>query len=252
MLAWTNEADNFAWSFLIYFLSFILVGAIFTYLIVHAVWQQNAVADAASEEPPQSILPLPVSQAWLAVRSTDLKAVQAALKLHNAQSCAWSDGRSQLESHDFVLSPPVDGWILVFGPGLIDPQDDVDACFVSLTRLSRELGEVQYLSFHSVLNHHSWVKALSGRIVRGYAFAGSVLWNQGESTAAERELKMELFQYGDDSALKLYQQQPQSANNAEKVIRLAALWSIDPGVLDNSQLAMAKGVVGDQATPRAR
>lgn len=244
--------DAAAWTLLACFFGVMLLVAVFTLLIVREVRKQNAATFAPSGEPSEGILPQPISRAWLAVRSTDLQAVQSALHLQHTQTCLWSEGKAQLEDHDFVLSPPVDGWILVFGPGLIDPQDDVDACFLFLNRLSRELGEVQYFSFHRVLNHHSWVKALSGRIVRGYAFAGTVLWNQGEPTAAERELKMELFQYGDESMRKLYNQQPQSANNAEKVIRLAALWSLDPGVLENSELATAKGLTGKQASSRPR
>lgn len=245
MTTGSEGPDAMAWTLLACFFGVVLVASCFAYLIIREVKKQNAFTAPLPDEPAQSILPRPASQAWLAVRSTDLQAVQTALHLHNPQSCLWSDGKAQLDEHDFVIAPPVEGWILVFGPGLIDPQDDADASFHFLTRLSRELGEVQYLSYHRVLNHHSWVKALGGRIVRGYAFADSVLWNQGEPTAAERELKMELFQYFDDATRKLYQQQPLAASNADKVTRLAALWSVDPGVLENSELAAAKGLFGN-------
>ena len=57
---------------------------------------------------------------WLAVRAPDPAAVRAVLPAPD----------------EFFISPPVNGWVIVTGPGLPDPGDDVDGCFRFLTRRS--------------------------------------------------------------------------------------------------------------------
>ena len=59
---------------------------------------------------------------WLAVRSLEPETVRAALPDKDA----------------FSISPRVNGWVIVIGPGLPDPGEDVDACHLFLTALSRE------------------------------------------------------------------------------------------------------------------
>src|SRR5947209_10984927 len=65
--------------------------------------------------------------AWLAIKSRNLLAVQSVLGLHNVKSCSWFEGIASDES--LFVAPPVNGWILVMGAGLPDPSDDVDASF---------------------------------------------------------------------------------------------------------------------------
>ncbi len=68
---------------------------------------------------------------WLAVRSLEPQTVRATLK----------------DKNEFFISPRVNGWVIVTGRGLPNPSDDVDACHLFLTALSRELGHVQF--FHT-------------------------------------------------------------------------------------------------------
>src|SRR3954451_5848153 len=93
---------------------------------------------------------------WLAVKGKNSKRVQRALGLHDAIPCSWEQGLTEAQHHKLFVSPPVNGWILVVGSGLPEPDDDVDKCFFFLRQCSRKLGHVQYYSVNRVLNHHAW------------------------------------------------------------------------------------------------
>ena len=125
---------------------------------------------------------------WLAIRSRDLLAVQAALSLHNARPCSWLEGFANADR--LFIAPPVKGWILVTGAGLPEPGHDVDACFRFVLDLSRKLGEVQFFNANRAFHNHAWVRAHNGRILRAYAWAGTTLWQQGPMTRSEMEWRL--------------------------------------------------------------
>lgn len=179
---------------------------------------------------------------WLAVRCRSAHAVQIALGLNNVQPCTWSEGLS--DDDKLFIAPPVKGWVLIIGSGLPDPADDVDACFRFLTGLSHKLGQVQFFIANRVLGHHAWVRVEAGRVVRGYAWAGKTIWNQGSDTRAEAEFGLKCFPYFEspDQMLNL---SDMAFTNVEKVSQLAAYWSIDPGSVDESLFEHAYGIAGE-------
>ena len=148
------------------------------------------------------------------------------------------------------ISPPVTGWVLVVGSLVPDPGEDVDLCFRFLQKLSLELGEVQFFSVNRAVGHHAWARFERGRVIRGYAWAGETLWNQGPRTWAERKLGMKCCDYGQT------QERPagleRSSANTEKVPLLASIWSVDPASIDDGALTDALGIAGDlsPASPR--
>ena len=172
-------------------------------------------------------------------------AVQSALALHNPKPCSWLEGLSGEGEQKLFVSPPVFGWILVMGPALPDPSDDVDACFRLLMELSRRLGQVQFFSANGMLNQHAWVQAESGHIVRGYAWAGQTLWNQGDRTQAERDLKMKCYEYAELADGLEFGSAKSGVDNSEKVHLLAARWSVDPETIDEGLLERQWGIVGE-------
>jgi len=180
-------------------------------------------------------------QTWLAIKSRNLEMVQRALSLHDAKPCLWMDGLAG-EKRLFV-APPVSGWILIFGPALPEPDDDVDACFRFLLNLSHKLGQVQYFSVNSALNYHAWARMDAGQVVRGYAWAGKTLWNQGEKTPQEIALGMRCMDYS--TILEVSSFGGGDFGNAEKVHMLAAQWSIDPEKIDESLMEHEWGVAGE-------
>jgi hypothetical protein len=180
---------------------------------------------------------------WLAIKSRSVLAVQTALGLHNAKPCSWIEGF--MSDRKLFIAPPVKGWILVMGSGLPDPSDDVDSCFRFITALSRQLGHVQLFSTNRVVNHHAWVHARSGRVIRAYAWAGKTLWHQGRRTAAEGELGLKCFDYHETAERPLFGQPDILAANAEKVPLLAARWSLDPAKIEEAFLEKERGVAGE-------
>jgi hypothetical protein len=180
---------------------------------------------------------------WLAVKSRSLLAVQSALGLSNAKPCSWSDGLAGEEK--LFIAAPVKGWIVVMGSGLPDPGEDVDKCFRFVMDLSRRLGQVQFFSASPVVQHHAWIRADCGRVVRAYAWGGRTLWQQGAVTPAELELGLKSFEYYEAPEKPAFGHPDVLALNTEKVPLLAARWSLDPARVDERSLQEPCGVAGE-------
>jgi hypothetical protein len=184
---------------------------------------------------------------WLAVRSLNPKAVQAALGLDHFAPCPWAEG--MMGGHGFFIGQPVNGWIIVTGSGLPDPGRDVDVCFYFLTGLSRKFGHVQFFQAERTLHHHAWIRVENGAVTRAYAWAGETVWNEGPKTAAETELSMKCFGYGEHPPANSWAAAEWTATNVAKVPLLAARWSLDPARIDERLRNHAGGVAGELSRP---
>jgi hypothetical protein len=177
---------------------------------------------------------------WVAVRTASPEAVKNALGLDHAAPCSWAEGLNG--GHEFFISPRVHDWVVVTGMGLPNPTDDVDATFIFLTALSRQLGHVQYFYASRLLQHHAWARLDDGCVTRAYAWTGETVWNQGLTTLPEKEADMKLFDYGDHAATIL-----DAEMNFEKVPQLAARWSLDPAQVRQNTFLQKLGVAGESA-----
>jgi hypothetical protein len=182
---------------------------------------------------------------WIAVKCANIQKVQAALGLNNPRLCPLSEGFSKLNERKLFLSPPIKGWILIVGHSLPDVAEDADKVFRFLMRIANELGSIQYFSANRVVNHHAWVRIENNRVYRAYAWAGETLWNQGDRTAAERELEMRCYNYGDAPIPFPFTARDSNVANTDKVMQLAARWSVDPIAVNNQNLKAAFGIAGD-------
>ena len=191
-------------------------------------------------------LPYNQPKAWLAIRNRNVDAVLESLGLENVTPCSWEDGLAETDGRKLFVSPPLGGWVLVFGSSLPEPGDDVDSLFRFVTGLSARLGHVQYFYSDSVLYQHAWAKSEYGRILRGFAWTDHTIWNQGGFTMAEGQLGMICPEYGeqveDDS---LFGQPEFVAANAERVPALAARWSVDLSSVDARVFDRERGVAGE-------
>ena len=174
---------------------------------------------------------------WVAVRAASPEAVKSALGLNRFEPCSWTEGLQG--GHDFFISPRVHGWVIVTGLGVPNPTDDVDATFLFLTALSRQLGHVQYFYASRLLHHHAWARLDDGCVTRAYAWAGETVWNQGTETLPEIEADVKLFGYGEHAATIL-----DAEMNFEKVPQLAARWSLDPAEVKMHSLRSSTGIAG--------
>ena len=157
----------------------------------------------------------PRPNTWLAVRSLEPETVRAALK----------------DKEDFNISRRVNGWVIVTGPGLPNPGEDVDSCHLFLTALSRELGHIQFFHMEKFSAHHAWARMDDGCVTRAYAWAGESIWNQGAKTLAENGLGMKCSGYGEDAETESWVKKEKASVNVEKIPLLAARWSLDPEIL---------------------
>src|SRR6185503_12168685 len=108
------------------------------------------------------------------------------------------------------------------------PASDVDAAFHFLTRLSREVGEVQFFSADRVLNFHSWIRVREGRVIRAYAWADGTIWNEGRVSLDERLLGLRSRAYAEEVEPLAYGETSPDQINCERVVLLARRWSLDP------------------------
>lgn len=182
---------------------------------------------------------------WLAIKCSTLDRVQAALGVHNPTPCPLSEGFSRLSDRKLFISPAIKGWILVVGNSLPDPADDIDKLYRFLMRIADDLGSVQFFCADRVLNHHAWVRIENNRVYRAYAWAGETLWNQGDATAAERALDLKCFSYGEAPLPFPFTGRDSLITNTDKVIQLAARWSVDPLAVNNQALQADLGITGD-------
>lgn len=197
--------------------------------------------DSSAPWRPAGVLLVPAR--WMAVRAHGVREVREALGLSNATPCSLEDGLAGNHQQAIFLAPPVNGWILISGPGIPDPAEDIDEVYHLLRHLSIKLGSAQYFGFNRALGHHGWAWARGGGIVRAFAWAGNTVWNEGDITPAERALRVRCPGYTDPA--------PQSnlardtlLSNLEKVPLLAARWSVDP-VSVHQQIPQAVGVAGE-------
>ncbi|MDB6125294.1 MAG: hypothetical protein JWQ71_4287 [Pedosphaera sp.] len=232
----------------------LVTGMFLTFLVI--VWRRRQlnsgmpqVEDHKEPSPYQpsgfrhSILRRP--SCWLAIRNRNLLTVQSALALHNSKPCSWVDGLAGNGEQKLFLSPPVNGWILVIGSALPEPNEDVDVCFRFLVDLSRKVGHVQLFSANSMLNHHAWAQVENGHVVRAYAWAGRTLWNQGKTTQPEKDLAMKCYDYTEIPDISPFGSSEPIATNSDKVHFLAARWSIDPDEIDERFIEQEWGIVGE-------
>ena len=251
------QPDIIAQGLIIVFLSVLLIAVVVVLAVLG--WLRRKVKAAARAPVPAEVAstgqPLhdshhfsaKRSQSWLAIRSTDVDAVQSALGLHDPRPCSWAEGLLSDAEQRLFVSPPVSGWILVIGPALPDPADDVDKSFRFICDLSRKLGYVQFFHVNSVLDHHAWVRADCGRIGRAYAWAERTLWNQGPVTPAELALAVKCLGYGETPEPALFSRAEAEPGNSEKVHLLAARWSLDPAAIDARFIGREHGVVGEMS-----
>jgi hypothetical protein len=203
------------------------IGGLMVWLIRRYPRRPLRVSDM---EIPEPVLSMPQPEgwsgplrpsSWIAIRTHRVAAVQAALNLTQSDRLALD------HSSSFSVSAPTNGWVLVQGPQLPQPEEDVDACFRLVVNLSRKFGHAQFFSANPLLYYHAWARAERGRIIRAYAWAGKTLWLQGLQTNEEKRLGLACFDY-DEAEHHAAGQMEAAADNIEKIPLLAARWSVDP------------------------
>ncbi len=183
---------------------------------------------------------------WMAFRTRNMGVVRNALGVTNAEVCSWEQGLSKATERNLFITPPIRGWILVFGHYLPNPSDDIDTFYKLMRNVSTEVGEVQFFCLDAVVHEHAWVRLIDGNVVRSYVWAESVLWNEGKPSSAELSLRMHSFDYGDQSDTESLADMNQKLEyNLEHLHALAARWSLDPLRVEPKDFASEFGLTGE-------
>ncbi len=250
----TQEADIAAW-LLLSLLTGTLLFSLFMLLVIRSIRQRMSLL--CGSRPPRRPRPalggagggsthfLDRLQGWVAVRSSSPEAVRDALGLESSAYCSWAEesGGPSPECRLFI-TPPAGEWILVFGPRLPTPDEDIDRCFRFLSHLSLGLGEAQYFYSDTATFQHAWARMVDGRVVRAYAWYGKTLWNQGRRTDAECKTRVRTYAYEEAPPATALGMQDVYRRNAEQVFALAGRWSINPRQISLS-LSLSPGLSGD-------
>jgi hypothetical protein len=107
---------------------------------------------------------------------------------------------------------------------------------------------------HRVIELHVWGRVLQGNLIRGYAFVGErgqTLWDEGEMTKEEQELRFKFFDERSAQAQteQYWNREDLAYPDEDCVIRLASKWSLDPTMLDEQFREMGWGLLGQFSPP---
>lgn len=228
----------------------VLIGAV-AMITVHRhqlrQWRrQNRLVDPLTQltSARRRAVAFPLPNRWIAIRSSNTPHLRAVLSLRGP-AVGWSDALSRARDRELFLSPAVDGWSFVIGGALPDPAIDVDAVYRMLVGLSREIGEVQFFSLDRVLGFHGWARLRDGRVLRGYAWAGETLWNEGRMTLDERLLGFRCHDYGEEPPVVQYGETNPAITNTERVPLLARRWGMELAAA-TEMLLQQEGVESDE------
>ncbi len=208
----------------------------------------------ASEKPDQPIS-FGYKCSWLAIKSEHPLDVVAALALRHVRLANWKSGIEAAYAGEVFISPPLDGWILAVSRNFPWPGGAQfgDPCTPFLRPLAHLFPEVQFLATHRVVETHAWARLVNGTILRQYAYSGEsgeILWNVGTPTDEEvalllkQEDRLRAFWGPEDVDAIVTGDEPFLMPSESDVMRMAAVWSIDPSQLRDRNLGLSVGHVG--------
>ena len=71
------------------------------------------------------------------------------------------------------------------------------------------------------------------------------MWNEGRMTSAELEMEMKCYAYFEPPPQPLWAPSEPERPNAEKVLALAARWSLDPSAIEDIASREGPGIAGE-------
>jgi hypothetical protein len=251
----------------------------FLFCSYHARWEEAMPSFDQTPDKPQGF---GFKVLWFAVKASDPTSVLDTLKLGEVAPANWASGLAAVYGGDgwVFASPPISGWILVVGSRLPYPtnetHDDSGKRFdVLFSRLMQRFDDVQFFGSHRVSDFVTWARAVNGKPMRTFAWSGSngeVLANVGERTPEEAKLgiiNLTGLSLSDavDKIFKIVGEQQDEADalvasglsrrealarvrqngrgnfpSETDVVKLAALWSIDPSRLEEQDHPVGLGL----------
>lgn len=197
---------------------------------------------------------------WFAVRTTDSLSVLNALGVRAGVPANWETGMAAAYGGSYspnkkrwlFVSPPVKGWVFIVGSSLPYPvmhtpdrHNGIGQKFDNVfSRLSSHFSEVQFFGSYRVVGFVAWARAQNGRTLRVFAFGdGDVYANVGDQTLEEASLGFPNLNglSTRDATERLFGLEKALPDEAD-VLKLAALWSLDPGQFPGDDAQPGLGV----------
>lgn len=200
---------------------------------------------------PDKPVPFGYRMSWLAVRTSDMRALIGALGMPLVQRANWNTGLGTVyhpsfgETHIYV-TPPVNGWMFVVGLALPQPLGPgfADKTTPLLLRLAAIFPEVQYYSSCPALDFYAWARFKGGKLLRAFAINDEgVVWDAGKPTKEEQGLGLRMFEPRKGRRKKDAEAEMPSYPTEAHVLHLASCWSLDPTSLSGAKADLALGVI---------
>jgi hypothetical protein len=192
--------------------------------------------------------------AWIAIKADDPEKVAKALKISELRIANWRSGLAIADdyylSHVFI-SPVIKGWVFVIGLALPSSGDSCheEKCLPFLEEIGQTFDAVFFFCTHRIVEYHAWARVDKGKISRAYAYLGErgeSIWNIGEKTIEEQNLKFKFFAdephegEGDD----YWKREDLTFPDEDDVIKIAEAWTLNPLEFEEMRLPISTGFVG--------
>ena len=195
---------------------------------VGAMSVEGANGDGNDSNRADAMVGFGYKQAWLAVRNADPDQLTKTMGLRDLGEVSWRSGvdLAYLTDDRLTLTPALPGasdsaWVLITGRWLLIAASTVDILELSATLDT----EVQSFASYRVGEAHRWARAVSGILVRSFAYVGErgeVTDWRGDPDDTELAIGLPATLEPDSGVL---------VSEAD-VMRVAAAWSVDPSALD--------------------
>ena len=195
---------------------------------VGAMSVEGANGDGNDSNRPDTMVGFGYKQAWLAVRNADPDQLTKTMGLRDLGEVSWRSGvdLAYLTDDRLTLTPALPGagdsaWVLITGRWLLIAASTVDILELSATLDT----EVQSFASYRVGEAHRWARAVSGILVRSFAYVGErgeVTDWRGDPDDTELAIGLPATLEPDSGVL---------VSEAD-VMRVAGAWSVDPNALD--------------------
>ena len=241
----------------------VLASSLSAFLVTHHLMGRHRRREAMAaslksprrwmQSSPITLAALGQPRRWMAIRANHPETIRRALGLVNPETCHWKEGLQRAAERHLFVSPPIRGWVLVFGRDVPVPFDDIDGFYARMRDIGLALGEVQYFCVDPVHQSHAWMRLMGDKVVR-------------EPTPGPIRLCGKRVPFLPPKpawgwcAMTMQRTRPMFASheidpildhNLSQIHGLAARWSLDPMSVRPSDLAAECGWSGEWHSVRA-
>ena len=187
---------------------------------------------------------------WIAVKTDNKSELSKILGFKNSKPSNWKSGIENAYENSVFITPQIGEWTLAVGMGLPlgDSQESIEKLEKVLNKLSSEFGEAQFFGTHRVVEYHSWMKSVNGKMERIYSYVGESMENIkvfGNPTEPEKGLNLFNSLSEEAKSDEYFDREDLDFADEELVMKIAENWSINPTKLsERTDIKNELGIIG--------